>query len=182
MLQYVFLLTVPVLGLTQASGIAVARAIGLGDERWANQIGNVCIYVGQVLAVLVFAMYLIAPLPFLDIFLGDVTDEVNTLARNILWISAAGQIFETLRNVASGGLRAYRDTMFAMYQGIFWMAVVNIPLTYVFMFVVYGGLYGLYVVRAVTITINGLMIYARWWWLIRGKKLKYGLIPLDAKD
>ena len=42
-LQYVFLLTIPVLGLTQATGIAVATAFGAGRRKWARQIGDTAV-------------------------------------------------------------------------------------------------------------------------------------------
>lgn len=179
-LQFVFLLTVPVLGLTQACGIAVARALGQGNRKWANQIGNICIYIGEIAAVLVLALYLITPRTFLSIFMDlECESEYSIrLTENILWISSAGQLFETLRNVASGGLRGYRDTLFPMIQGILWMAVINIPVTWFFALYLPYGLYGVYVVRAVTVTINAGIVYLRWLWLVRDKPEKY--VPLDA--
>ena len=141
--RYLMLLVLPIFGLSQASTVLVGKQFGGRNFKDMNAYATVCMALGVVYSVSIVVIFLVAPGPFVRLFLGEASDAQMRFVGELLVITAIGQIFDSLRNVATGALRGLQITRLPMIVGVVSIWGVGVPLAYVMGFTWGMGLVGM---------------------------------------
>ncbi len=96
------------IGISVSSSTLVGRYVGAGDEAAAWRAHATSLRLGLGLAIGVALLFVFLPEPLIRIFTDD--PAVIRLARPLLMLGAAFQLFDALGIVASGSLRGAGDT------------------------------------------------------------------------
>jgi multidrug resistance protein, MATE family len=121
-------------GIMQASSVLVGRAFGEGNHTATRVYGEAGMLSGLAVTIVIAAVYLLFPEALMRFYHVNVADPANfTLVHitTILFaIAAFSQIFDGLRNIATGALRGYHDSVAPMWIGILSGWVFSIPVSY----------------------------------------------------
>ena len=128
------------IGIGLAATTLVGRYKGAGDLASAVRSVRSALGLGIALAVLVAAVFVLAPETLLRMYIED--PEVLRLGRPLLALGAAFQLFDALQIVTGGALRGAGDTRwpFLVQTGLAW--VVRLPLAYLFAIAMGRGVVG----------------------------------------
>lgn len=165
-LQYSTLASIIAIGVFQSTSTLVSRAYSSNNLVLARRYGNVGVGVGLVYAALFLVVIAAAPEKFTNFFLNDeqqANRELQCIAKNMLLITMAGQIFETLRRSLGGALYGLRDTKVPVLMdlGILWG--LGLPFSYLLGNVADMGVYGLAAGNATAFAISSGILAWRWW-------------------
>lgn len=144
-LQFSFVVLMVGFGFTQASGILVGQSIGQGRPKDAIKEGFGTIKIAFLITLVCSAVFVLFPHELVHVFIHGHRPhlrEATQLATALLAIVAVSQLFDIVRNVATGALRGYKDTTIPMYVGILACWVTGVPLAYVFSHVGHLGAKG----------------------------------------
>lgn len=145
-LQYLFLIVVPIFAISQASGILIAEACGSNQRQQIRALGNASIRLILVMTFLVAIIMWLFP-RYLAAFYIDIHNPINaeTLYLTILLfaISAFSQIFDGLKNLLLGTLRGLLDTKYPMIIGLLSLWGLGVPASYILAFVYNWGVAGI---------------------------------------
>jgi len=168
-LQFTFLLSIPMVGLSQGAAITVAHACGKGKYRTAAMRGDCSIFVGIAFSTVVFIVYLVIPELLISLFMSSEFDEdLVQLSVYLLWISSIGNIFVALRDMCGGALRGLKDTFFPLVASVGCLWLFGIPLGYLTGMRLGYGLYGFFTWRSCGFFFNSIFLFIRW----RGRVLE----------
>ncbi len=163
--QFNVLVVVPIIGLSQASGILVGQATGSKRYHEVRQLGWVNIGIGMLMMLIVMCIYLLIPNTLIQLYLGKgalVDPYVEHLAKLLFIVSAFAMFFDAIRNVSMGALRGVYDSRYPMYLGLVIMWLIGLPLAYGFGFSLHGGVVGFALANLIAVILAaGLLIY-RW--------------------
>ncbi|MGE0383244.1 MAG: MATE family efflux transporter [Gammaproteobacteria bacterium] len=133
-LNYAGLMFMVPMGLAFATTVRVGHAIGAGDRAHARSVG----FLGMGLAAAFMLVSGLAMLAFGPYIIGWYTDdaEVTRIARSLILVAAAFQLFDGLQVAANCALRGLKDTRVPMlltlaaYWGVgfptaWWLGVVR---------------------------------------------------------
>jgi MATE family multidrug resistance protein len=133
--QYMLLLSVPVLAISQASNILVGTSIG--KKQWDNarrySITGVALVVSIV--IIVFLCLAITPeslilSPYIDVK-NNVNSGLISIFKPFLMIVMISQIFESTKTICNIILRAFYDTKPPMLISIFSGWIIGLPFAYI---------------------------------------------------
>ena len=116
--QCLFLFVVPMFAVAESTGIMVSHAVGGKQYQWVKRIGGIFLIIGMTLVSVAAVIFLVfseflASL-YIDVKIPQYAHMIHLI--KILFILVTFSItFDTLRNVASGALRGFYDTRFAMW-------------------------------------------------------------------
>jgi MATE family multidrug resistance protein len=127
-------------GIGLAATTLVGRYKGAEDLESAARSYRSARKLAVSLAFAVAALFVLAPEPLIRMYTSD--GEVLALARPLLALGAAFQLFDALQIVVAGALRGAGDTRwpFAVSTGAAW--VIRLPLAWLFAVTLGGGVVG----------------------------------------
>ncbi len=162
--RYLLLLVIPVIGLSQATTITVSRKFGAGNPDEVRQYGSLSLALGLIYSVLVLLAFLAIPGPLIGLFLKTPAQAGNdwSLLPLLLVLIGIGQLFDSVRNIATGALRGLQDTQFPMRVSLVMIWPVGVPLAWWMGFGLGWGLIGITVAHDIVMLIGCALILRRW--------------------
>jgi multidrug resistance protein, MATE family len=139
-LQYMSISFTMGVAIGQACSSLVAQFLGAKNAKEAERAGYRATFLGMIVMGLVGLGYLVAPEALMRVFSEDTT--VIAAGVTILKLVALYQVFDALAIVLGGALNGAGDTTYTMVvRGIIaWL--IFLPIAYLFIFVVKGGVGG----------------------------------------
>lgn len=162
--RYLMLLVIPIVGLSQAAMIVVSKSAGAGNAGEVRRHGTFYMSMGIVYSVIVLVLFAVFPRPLTALFLSgspDSADLFGTIAV-LLIVVAVGQVFDSVRNVATGALRGLQDSQFPMHVSVLLIWPVGIPLAYYMGFTLGQGLIGMAVAHDLVMAVGSGILVLRW--------------------
>ncbi|MFT7584134.1 MAG: putative MATE family efflux protein [Cellvibrionaceae bacterium] len=152
----------PVLGINVASTSLVGRALGKWQVEEARERGNIAIFLGiSIMVVLVIPMVIFAPQ---IIHLFDPSADETLLAAGVAYLRINTLVLPVgaISMVANGALRGAGDTKPGMYAAIATLIGLAVPLSYLFAHPLGFGSTGVWYALAIGILANGAILGLRW--------------------
>lgn len=179
-IQYVFLVIIPLFALSQASGVLISHACGEEKFHEVKNLGHASILFSLIITVIVMLIFLLIPKELAAIYL-NIKDTANAeivhLIILLFAITAISQIFDGIRNVLTGMLRGLFDTRFPMLAGLLAIWLIGIPLGYFLAFILKWGVVGIAIGSACGMLVGMLFLIYRWHKLNK----KYSLLHLQFR-
>jgi MATE family multidrug resistance protein len=154
-----FFFMVP-LGLSSAAAVRVGQAMGRHDADGVRRAGWSALGLALGVAVVVAAMFVVAPGLFLRIFTDD--PVVLHTGATLLLLCAVFQPFDGLQAVSTGALRAVGDTRSPMVANFVGHWVLGLPLAYVLCFSRGWGVVGLWTGLSAGLVLIGSVLSVVW--------------------
>lgn len=145
-LQFVEIGLIMALGLAQASAISVGSVMGAGEEGLLKRATFISLIVPVLFVFSMVFFYWLFPtsLISLDLAVHHINNtELVNLAIPFIVLAGFFQLFDAIRLVAAGILRAFRDTHYLMWQSVVCFWLIGLPLGYCLAFVADFGALGL---------------------------------------
>ena len=163
--QCFLLFIVPMFAIAEATGILVSQSLGSKRLGEVKHIANICIITALSLVVIFSLIFILFP-KVLASFYINIHDPENAVVLHLIvtlfFIMAFALIFDTVRNIASGALRGFYDTRFAMWTGLIIVWVIGLPLGYSLAFPVHLGVIGFQIGNAAAFFIGALAVVWHW--------------------
>ena len=162
--QYLLLLVIPLFGIGQASSTYVGKFRGEKNHKKLLQYGNLSLLVGVVYSAIVFFLFLCIPGPFIRVFSHGENFSVSFihLVGILLAIVAAGQIFDSIKSIATGSLRGLGETKIPMLVSVISIWVVGLPFSYFLGFPMHLGLIGIALGHNVAVFFGAIILTLVW--------------------
>jgi multidrug resistance protein, MATE family len=162
--RYLFMLIIPVAGLSQAATVVISKYSGAGDLGEVKRSGKAYAGMGLVYALIVLLAFVLIPGPFIRLFIENKPENagVYRTLELILVLIAVGQIFDAVRNIITGALRGLQDTKFPMLVSMVIIWPIGVPLIYIMGFTLHGGLVGIAVVQDLGMALGCAILCWRW--------------------
>lgn len=153
------------LGMTQASGLLVARTHAEHNSEAARTYGISSIILSSLLILPICASCWFLPDAIINIFVqyAALSPRFIYLAKNILVIAAITQLLENIRHVTSGALRGLGDKQSSLCANLTSMCVVSLPLAWVFGFMLQGGAIGINISVMIGTSISTFWVLVRFY-------------------
>ncbi len=165
MMQYQFLIVVPIFALMQASGILVGQAYGAKTYGDISLIGKESVKIALIISIVSGLALVLAPQFFAAAYL-DVKNPNNAQIVHLVYllfiIMVIGQLFDGVRNVLTGGLRGLLDNRFPMLTGLAALWIIGIPLGFILCFPLQLGAIGLMLGWCFGIIVGTSVVCLRW--------------------
>ncbi|STX52381.1 MATE efflux family protein [Legionella busanensis] len=163
-MQYLFLIIIPLFGLSQSSSILVGYFWG---KKCLNEIkiyGNKTIILGIIYTLVILTIFVTIPKPFINIFIHNSHENtpLYKMISTVLIIVIVGQLFDGVRNIAAGGLRGLEDTAYSMFISVICIWPIGITLAYLFGFIFNWGLIGISIASGISLLVAAILIFIRW--------------------
>lgn len=121
-------------GISMASSVLVGQAFGRGDKHAVRAYSSAGLIVGLVCTTIIALGYFVFPREIISFYSVDTNDPANFtlvhLATILFLIVAFSQLFDGLRNIATGALRGFHDSVTPMWIGVAASWLIGIPLSY----------------------------------------------------
>lgn len=162
--RYLLLLVIPIIGLSQATTISVSRQFGAGDTNEVRRYGSLALALGLGYSSLVLLAFLAIPGPLIGLFLNTPSEAGNACSQLplLLVLIGIGQLFDSVRNIATGALRGLQDTQFPMLVSLVVLWPVGVPLAWWMGFDLGYGLIGITIAHDIVMLIGCALILRRW--------------------
>lgn len=164
-IQYQFLIVVPIFAVAQASGVLVGQALGAKQFAEIKKLGHASLLITVILSVIIALAFLFFPKPLSSLYL-NVNDPNNQqilqLIGTLFVVLAISQLFDAVRNVLTGLLRGLFDTRFPMMIGLLGIWLIGIPLSYVLAFTLQWNVMGVMLGGACGMLMGAIVLYYRW--------------------
>ena len=167
-MQYTSFLANLTFAFGQGAGILVSKMYGEKENLKAQQIGDLSIILGLILPAIFLVLSMVIPNELNSVFINTKDAKQASEAAWFLIAGFATQIFDALRNMASGanrGLAKYIGpvmTRAPMLQNIFGILCINIPISLGLAYGTFLTGKGPFIGRAASITISSAMILDTW--------------------
>jgi multidrug resistance protein, MATE family len=116
----------------EASGVFVGQAVGAGRPELARQAWRSSLIVALVIMVGMGVVFVALPGPLIAPFGAEAA--VQSVARDLLIVAAAFQLFDALAMVGIGSLTGAGDTRFVMVMSVAGGWLVQLPLAWLLIF------------------------------------------------
>lgn len=178
--QLVMMLTsvayLPAIGIGLAGTTLVGQAIGAADPGWAMKLGNRIIALGVLYMGALGLLFALCGRPLLAAFVDPATPEAQAtlaLARRLLWIAAAYQVFDAVNMCSAFCLRGAGDVKLPAVLLLMASWLVFVPLTHALAFAPGAGYVGFlpqwgwgaaggWTAALVYILLLALILFTRW--------------------
>ncbi len=144
--QYYLLSLMFAFSLAQACGVLIGQALGGREYQNVIRFGYASLLISILFTVFVAVLFLAAPKLLLSLFINvhaASNQAVIKIAISLFIVTAFSQIFDALRNVATGCLRGFQDTRTPMWVGVIVVWLIALPLNYLGAFTLGLGAIGL---------------------------------------
>lgn len=169
-MQYQFLIVIPIFAIAQASGILIGQAYGEKKFTDIQQLGTASLHMVYFISLLTGLLFIFFPRALASLYLNT-NDPSNAgtmrLIASLFIVMAISQCFDAVRNVLTGLLRGLLDTRYPMIIGLASMWLISVPLGYVLAFPLKLGAIGLLSAWAIGMFLGALMLYRRWYLISR---------------
>lgn len=163
--QYAFLSSIPMYCIMDASSALVSRYVGEKNIKNAKKIGYSGLAVGISISLMALVIFVAIPKILARLFLDssnqDSADILNTTA-TLMWINGIALFFDSIRNISSGALAGFYDTLIPPIIIVLTQIFINIPISYVLGFYDHLDAPGVMAGRAISIGVGAPMLLARW--------------------
>jgi MATE family multidrug resistance protein len=163
--QYIFILSTPMYSLMDAVGALVSRSVGEKNIQNAKKIGYVGIGLGTSISMVGLALFATIPNILLSAFIdlnNPVNKEIVKTARIMMLVNGAGQVADSVRNISSGGLSGFYDTLIPTALIISTQVFIYIPLSYTFGFPLDMQAVGVMTARDISLAVGATLLFSRW--------------------
>lgn len=163
--QYMMMLLVPFLALSQTSSILVSQSVGAKSWQVLKRYGETSLGLGLLISSLFFMSFSIAP----DLFISPYIDVNNannfpliSQIKPYLYIMFGTQVFESLRTISTGTLRGVGDSKTPMIVNAIASWIIGLPLAYLLSSQLNLGITGIAIAQVVSLSISGVLLVDRW--------------------
>lgn len=163
--QYLFIILVPILALSQASGVLIGQAYGEKNFEKIQKIGYAAIIFSLAMTIAVAFIFFTFPKSLASIYLNtNNSANFETLQIVIILFAICGiqLIVDGIKNVLTGSLRGLFDTAYPMLVGLSTVWIIGIPLGYVLAFPLGMGAAGIIIGPTIGMFISILPLLVRW--------------------
>ena len=163
--QCLFLFVLPMFAVAESTGIMVSHAVGGRQYQSVRRIGEISLVISLIFALVAATIFIVFPRFLASLYIDVKTPQhVHTVHLiKILFILVSCSItFDTIRNIASGALRGFYDTRFAMWVGLSIMWIIAVPGGYLLGIVGHYGVIGFRIASAIAFLIGALLVLWRW--------------------
>lgn len=164
-LQYLMILVMITFSLTQAASILIGHAMGAKNYGEVKPLGDHAIVLAIMLSIIGLIIFVTLPKLLIAGFV-NVHSPANQmlvhLTSLLLLIMGIGQLFDSVRNVATGALRGLFDTRFPMVISLFCLWGVAVPLGYFLAFNLHQGVIGLAIAFNIALITGAFIVWWRW--------------------
>jgi MATE family multidrug resistance protein len=161
-------------GIGAAGAVHVARAVGASDDQRARRAGMVAFAVALVVMAAMGVVLLFAPDAIAAFCCGDT--RLGLLARPVLQVAGAFQLFDGLFGVGTALLRATGDTRFTLLAYLAGYYGVGLPSALVLGFGTGLGLTGLWLGLYLGLACIAVALVARFY-----RRARAGIVPLPIE-
>lgn len=171
--QYIFVLSTPMFGIMDTVSTFVSGAVKENNLSKAKRLGYLGMGANVVVSLLGLGLFMSIPDILLDTFLDSSEsnyDSILATAKLLLLINGLGQIVDSIRNTALGGLNGFLDSFIPTLLLVLTIAVINLPLSYVLGFTVDMKAPGVMIARDIGITVGAAILLVRWWAKTQGDR------------
>lgn len=154
----------PLLGLGMGISVLVGQSIGAKKFDVAEKSTYSGLLISYVYIVLICSSYLLFPSFFSELFRSENVsefEEIKMIVNNLLKFVAFYSIFDNLNIVFSGALRGSGDTKFLVKIVAFISFFVLILPTYIIIYLLNGGIYLVWVILSIEVSLLGLIFFIR---------------------
>ena len=165
--QYLMIMVIPSFGYTMAAGILVGHALGEKKNHQAKIYGYVTLLMCVGTIVLLGTILNVFPTQFAHLFIQTNQphySEILNLIKKVFFVIAISQIFDAVRNSLTGSLRGLLDMKFPMVLGLICIWLIRVPCSYIFGFVLHGGVVGIAYGSIIGMSIAAAIIACRWYY------------------
>ena len=173
-MQYLFLVLVPLFAIAQASGVLVGKAYGEKNYFKIKAIGHAGVLFSIIISVIVAGIFMAYPKELASLYLNihnPANAEILHFIVILFIILGIQQIIDGARNIFTGALRGMFDTQFPMIVGLIVIWIIGLPLGYFMAFNLHWGVYGVETGITLGLLIGAIILTMRWHYF--NKKLQY---------
>lgn len=179
---YLYILTSILIAGSQAAAANIRLEIWRKSAGRAKYLGDSAIKIWTaftiVAAIIFFAIPEVLLAPFLDA--TDPTSQtILILAATLMRIHAVGIVFDAIRNISTGALRALGDVKTPMYIGFISTCGIALSLGYILGITYSWGTTGVYIARDVGLAIGAVVSLYRWLSQVKKKETEIQHIHQD---
>ena len=155
------------LGISSATSVRIAQALGGGQPKRAARIGWLALALGGgFMACTGIGLY-VFQLPILGLFTDD--RAIIQTAGTLLLIAALFQVFDGIQVVGSGALRGVGNTRTSMLSNLFGHWIIGLPTSYFLCLVLHYGIRSLWIGLSLGLISVALLLSSFWW--LRTRKM-----------
>lgn len=172
-IQYLFLIVVPVFALSQATGVLIGQAYGSNRMAEIKSIGNLSMLAALFINLFAAIILILCPHLLVTLYLdqSQMNDTVLIkLISSLFIVIACFILIDGTRNVLTGALRGLLDTKLPMVLNIGAIWLIGIPLRYLLGFTLEYGVVGMMAASTIGMLIAALLLWRRW------QRINQGLI------
>ncbi|MCK4608150.1 MAG: hypothetical protein KAT71_01600 [Gammaproteobacteria bacterium] len=159
-IQYMTIASVPVLALTQASGILISGFIGKQQGGNAWKMGKINLLFNLVVPLTYLGLSLAIPRQLVKPFSDD--SAVIDTAQNLLVLSSIGAVIDSVRFAAMGSLRGYKDMLFPALASIIPVSGISIASAYLLSYEAGLGAGSIFIGLDIGLTVAAGVMIPRW--------------------
>lgn len=162
--RYLFLLVIPIIGLSQAATVVASTYYGAGKLSEVKRAGQAYVGMGLIYSLIVLLAFAAFPDVFIQVFIENKPENsaIYRMLAIILVLIALGQVFDAARNIITGALRGLQDTKFPMQVSMIMIWPIGLPLAYIMGFTLDWGLIGITLAHDIVMVISCAVLYWRW--------------------
>ncbi|HVV67456.1 MAG TPA: MATE family efflux transporter [Gammaproteobacteria bacterium] len=164
-MQYQFLIVVPIFSVSQACGILIGQAYGAKQFSEITVLGKAGLIFACGMSFIVAFFFLGLPKclssSYIDVHAAG-NAAIVKIAISLFAVLALSQLLDGIRNILTGCLRGLLDTGFPMYIGLASMWLIALPLSYFFAFILHWQALGVMIGWTVGVGAGALVLYWRW--------------------
>jgi MATE family multidrug resistance protein len=160
------------LGVAQAAGILVSKAIGTSSLEQAKRMAYLQLAIGIVLALISGIIFFTMPVIIIRCFMGTLNQnniEIIPIASSFLRVMAIFQFLDAIQVIMCGVLRGLKDTLMPMMIGLLAYWFVGLTVGYIFSFKLHLGGIGLWWGLGIGISVSGILLFGRFFKLTRSQ-------------
>ncbi|VVC77157.1 Multidrug resistance protein MdtK [Aquicella siphonis] len=163
-LQYQFLVFVPIFAISQAAGIMTSQTLHGPQPDGISTIGLAAVRQAGVISFAAGIMFVIFPIQLSRVFLNNAdlqNLEIMRFAALFFFLMSIYQLFDAVRTVLTGLLRGLRDVIYPMIISISF-CLIGISLGYFFTFCLKWNAAGLLLGWICGVILGTVILYRRW--------------------
>jgi len=162
-IQYLFLIIVPIFALSQASSILIGQAYGAKQFSDIRQIGTTGLNIGIIISLIAGLVFCYWPSLLAAAYIDVPANKaLMQLIGALFMIMAVSQFFDSIRNVIAGALRGLLDTKFPMYISLGSIWLIGLPMSYLLGIVFQYGVIGIAIGTVIGMLVGAICLFYRW--------------------
>jgi MATE family multidrug resistance protein len=175
--QYVYVVSAPMYSLVDTTSALVSKALGENKLAYTQKLVNANLVIGITISLMALTLFLTIPNILLGIFVDDdnqENDKIISIAKTLLFINGITQIFDSIRNIYSGSLNGYKDSLTPTLVSMFTTLVINLPLAFSLTYKADLEAKGTIIARSAGIGVGSVLMAGLWYKRYRKSYLPVG--------